>query len=112
MIDIEVQSDGSEKKSILKLNASVAPKNATDKSITWSVSDPSILSMIEPGVFQAESIGTAVVTVKSNIGSYIAACEVSVALSGRCGDNLTWTLYPEGLLKINGSGSMWDYENE
>ena len=31
-------------------------------------------------------------------------------LSGTCGDNLTWTLTPEGVLTISGSGAMYDYQ--
>ena len=30
--------------------------------------------------------------------------------SGECGDNLSWTLYEDGLLEISGTGEMWDYE--
>lgn len=29
--------------------------------------------------------------------------------SGKCGDNLTWTLYRDGELVIDGTGDMWDY---
>ena len=29
--------------------------------------------------------------------------------SGLCGDNLTWTLYEDGLLEISGTGEMSDY---
>ena len=31
--------------------------------------------------------------------------------SGACGDNLTWTLYGDGLLEISGTGEMWDYQD-
>ena len=30
--------------------------------------------------------------------------------SGKCGDNLTWTLDSEGILTISGTGDMYDYE--
>lgn len=30
--------------------------------------------------------------------------------SGKCGDNLTWTLFQDGVMEINGSGAMYDYE--
>lgn len=30
---------------------------------------------------------------------------------GECGDNLTWTLYEDGLLEISGTGDMWDYRD-
>ena len=28
--------------------------------------------------------------------------------SGKCGDNLTWTLDGDGTLTISGTGKMWD----
>ena len=31
--------------------------------------------------------------------------------SGKCGDNLTWILYEDGLLEISGEGDMWDYSD-
>jgi hypothetical protein len=34
-----------------------------------------------------------------------------VLFQGKCGDDLTWTLYEEGLLEISGTGPMWDYNN-
>ena len=33
----------------------------------------------------------------------------TVVDSGKCGDNLTWTLYEDGLLSITGTGAMTDY---
>ena len=33
----------------------------------------------------------------------------AVVDSGQCGDNLTWTLYDDGLLEISGTGEMWEY---
>ena len=33
----------------------------------------------------------------------------SIIASGKCGDNLTWTLYEDGNLAITGSGEMYDY---
>ena len=35
----------------------------------------------------------------------------SVIDSGKCGDNITYTLYENGLLELNGSGDMYDYNN-
>ena len=31
--------------------------------------------------------------------------------AGQCGDNLTWTLYDDGLFEITGTGPMWDYDD-
>jgi len=34
----------------------------------------------------------------------------AVTASGECGDNLTWTLYDDGELVIEGEGDMWDFK--
>ena len=34
------------------------------------------------------------------------------ASSGRCGDDLTWTLGEDGTLTISGTGDMWDFEDD
>ena len=45
-------------------------------------------------------------------GTFAAEDHGGVAASGKCGDNLKWTLYGDGLLEISGTGEMWDYDNE
>lgn len=42
--------------------------------------------------------------------STITLQAVTYIASGKCGDNLTWTLDQNGLLTISGTGDMWDYE--
>ncbi len=42
--------------------------------------------------------------------STITLQAVPYIASGKCGDNLTWTLDQNGLLTISGTGDMWDYE--
>ena len=44
------------------------------------------------------------------INATIHFTEPTIA-SGTCGDNLTWTLYKSGLLKITGTGAMTDYSS-
>lgn len=34
---------------------------------------------------------------------------IEISDSGNCGDNMTWTLYKNGLLYINGAGEMYDF---
>ncbi|MDO4468153.1 MAG: Rib/alpha-like domain-containing protein [Bacillota bacterium] len=61
-----------------KLKVYGSPDNATEKvSITWSVSDPSILSMDSKGNFTGIKTGTAKVTATTNTG-LSASCEVKV----------------------------------
>ena len=38
-----------------------------------------------------------------------AALADTAAKSGKCGDNVTWTLSDDGTLTISGKGKMWDY---
>jgi|GEM_PF-2015221 len=40
-------------------------------------------------------------------------CPMSLSVySGSCGDNLTWTVYSNGLLEITGTGPMYDYAGD
>ncbi len=48
----------------------------------------------------------------------ITACAIGAAADGRgvtdsgtCGDDLTWTLYDDGVLEITGTGAMPDYDD-
>ena len=62
------------------LTATVAPENASDKTVTWSVSDnDGVISFNkETGVVTAVKAGTATITVKTNDGGYEATCTVTV----------------------------------
>lgn len=60
---------------IFELTASVQPENATDKTITWSSSDTSIVTVAE-GRLTAVDAGTATVTAKA--GNVKAECSVTV----------------------------------
>ena len=58
------------------LTATVAPDNATDKTITWSSSDTAIATVDANGKVSAMAVGTATVTAKA--GAKSAACTVTV----------------------------------
>lgn len=61
------------------LKATVAPANATNKSITWSTEDPNIASVTQDGVVKGVAAGTTVVKATANDGSgYFAECTVTV----------------------------------
>ena len=59
------------------LTASVVPSNATNRSVSWSSSDSSIVS-VSDGKLTAKAAGTAVVTVTSQDGGFTATCTVTV----------------------------------
>lgn len=59
------------------LTATVAPANATDKSVTWSTSDATVATVSE-GVVTGVKAGTATITVKTTDGAKTATCAVTV----------------------------------
>ena len=63
----------------LTLTAMVAPDDATDKSISWSSSNPSVAYVDRGGKVTAIVPGTATITATANDGSGVSAsCEVTV----------------------------------
>lgn len=49
-----------------KLNATVLSTNATNKTLTWSSSNPDIVSVDSNGIISAKKIGSAIITVKTS----------------------------------------------
>lgn len=91
------------------LTATVAPSNASDKTVTWASSDSSVVAVVN-GVVTALKTGTATITATTADGNKTASCaytvsnieveSVSFATSGTktaVGDtvNLTVTVLPE-----------------
>lgn len=64
-----------------KLSVVVLPSNATDRTVTWSVSDESIAIISDSGVLTPVENGTVTVTVKANDESEILA-EKIITISG------------------------------
>ena len=63
-----------------QLTATVAPENATDKSVTWSSSDEQVATVSDTGLVTAVADGTATITVTTTDGSFTDTCEVTVAI--------------------------------
>ena len=75
------------------LTATVAPADATDKSLTWS-SDKETVATVADGVVTIVGTGTAIITATANDGSGVeATCTVSVGLLA-------------GKFTINGNGNQ------
>ncbi len=69
-----------------KLNVTVAPADATDKSVIWST-DNADVATIADGVVTGVSAGTAKITVTSADGSRSDTCTVTVKEPSSSGDN-------------------------
>lgn len=67
-----------EKGQTLALEVMVMPENATDKTVTWSSDNESIVSVSQEGIVTALSGGTATITVTTADGGKTASCEVTV----------------------------------
>ena len=52
-----------------RLTATIKPDSATNKSLTWTSSDPSIISINDKGIVTANKVGTVLITVMTNDGS-------------------------------------------
>ena len=75
------------------LHATVSPWNATDQTVTWTSSNPSVASVDQNGKVTALQEGTAVITAKA--GDKTATCSVTVKKVINPGD-------PEGFNNENG----------
>ena len=62
------------------LTATVAPADATDRSVTWSTSDPAVATVSAAGVVTPVGSGEAVITVKTKDGGLKATCTVTVTV--------------------------------
>ncbi len=77
----------------LKLNgytnitATIQPDNATNKAISYSSSDPSIVYIDNAGTVTGKAIGKATVTVTTVEGGFTDSCEVTVSNTGSISDN-------------------------
>ena len=63
--------------STVQLEATVAPDEATDKSVTWSSSDTDVATVDEHGQVTVVGPGTAVITVSTVVGGLTATCVVN-----------------------------------
>ena len=72
--NIDIFENGTE-----TLAVTVSPEDAGDKSVVWSSSNNTIVTVDQKGMITAVKAGTATITVKSNDGGYTAACTVTVS---------------------------------
>lgn len=72
-----------------KVTATVLPDNATDKSILWESSDPSVITVDDSGLIKAIAVGTASVTATTVDGEETASCMVEVVCAHAYHTSLT-----------------------
>lgn len=86
------------------LKATLAPSNATDKTVTWSSSNKNVVTVSSKGVIKAVGKGTATITAKTENGLK-ATCKVTVyqPVTGIKIDKTTATVYAGEEIKIGAS---------
>ncbi|MBQ4862768.1 Ig-like domain-containing protein [Pseudoalteromonas sp. MMG013] len=60
------------------MQATISPSNASNKSVTWSTSDPSVASISNDGLVTANKAGSAILTVTTNDGEFVAHASLAV----------------------------------
>ena len=73
----------------LKSRMKISPSNATNKTVTWSSSNPNVASVNKDGIVTTKSAGTAIITVRTNNGK-TATCNITVTRI----DNIQLTIVP------------------
>lgn len=72
-----------------QLDAVVGPSSVTDRSVTWSSSDTSVVKVDSKGAITAVAPGSATVTVKANNGGLTASCLVAVMEDSGSGSSIS-----------------------
>ena len=97
------------------LTATVAPDDATDKTVTWSSDKEAVATVDATGKVHAVAIGIATITATANDGSGIkATCDVSVlppgALAGVFSVSATKKVwFSQGNLQATYDGTKWTW---
>ena len=99
------------------LTATVLPDNATNKTVTWESSDPSVATVDENGVVTGVRRGTATITVKTVDGEKTATCTVTVVANV---NYLAWNTekkelesricYADEYTSLAASNTVWNAE--
>ena len=71
-----------------QLTATIAPTNASNKTITWASSEPTVASVSDNGLITALKTGTATISAKTH-NNKVAECVVTVTAIVKTPTNLT-----------------------
>ena len=80
-ISLDRSAAAIKKDGTIRLTATVAPSNASNKNVLWSSGSASVASVDANGNVRGLSAGTAVITARTEDGSFSAACTVTVSLT-------------------------------
>ena len=97
----------------VQLTETVAPSNATNKTVTWSSNNTSVAT-VSGGLVTGVSAGTATITVTTQDGGYTDTCVVTVTAAQKTDYILTNTMVPGKtyLVASGNSGSVYLMSNE
>ena len=90
------------------LTATVNPSNATDKTVSWTSSDPAVVIIDVSGMLTALEVGSTTITVTTTDGAFTATCEVMVTqddVSNDAIDGNSFRVYPnptDGVITVTG----------
>lgn len=91
-----------------QLLAYVTPADATDPTVSWSSSNPAVLSVDANGTIKAVSQGTARITITTNDGGYTSICNVGVLSTGIAVTGISISECPSMPLNIDSSFQLAD----
>ena len=86
------------------LNAEVFPCDAANKNVTWRSSNESVVKVVDTGSGKilAAGIGSAIITVTTEDGSFMADCAVEVEKNTRIisGHDVVWSDFSNGIIGV------------
>ena len=88
-----------------RLTATVFPEHVHNQNVSWISSNPDVVEVID-GIITAKALGTATVSVVTEIGSRVAVCSVRVVSDNHIA--MTTTISSNNMLhlRIAGSGAI------
>ncbi len=84
------------------LVATITPENAPDKSVVWQSSNTSVATVSSSGKITAKKVGTATISVTTEVGGFVAKCVVKVTCAHK---NTTKVAAKASTCKVQGNAA-------